>query len=204
MTRTTTSRARFRNSLIFRGLLRLTRVPTRPYHRAVVQRTSRAGRSEDTRSEDELLARYQIGEVAERTGVTQRTLRFYEEKGLLRPPERMEGGFRLYSDADVERIASIRNMQSLLGLTLAEIKEMVEADELLAQIRATFRPDRELPERKKRVETIIEALRRQLTIVEHKLEALTEMRGELRERLENVEERRRLIVEAIETGHPLD
>lgn len=170
----------------------------------MVQRTSRAGRSEDTRSEDELLARYQIGEVAERTGVTQRTLRFYEEKGLLRPPERMEGGFRLYSDADVERIASIRNMQSLLGLTLAEIKEMVEADELLAQIRATFRPDRELPERKKRVETIIEALRRQLTIVEHKLEALTEMRGELRERLENVEERRRLIVEAIETGHPLD
>ena len=43
----------------------------------------------------------QIGEVAERTGVTQRTLRFYEEKGLLRPPTRMEGGFRLYSEDDV-------------------------------------------------------------------------------------------------------
>lgn len=169
-----------------------------------MQRASRAGRSEDTRTDDESLARYQIGEVAERTGVTQRTLRFYEEKGLLRPPERMEGGFRLYSDADVERISSIRNMQSLLGLTLAEIKEMVEADELLAQIRATFRPDRELPERKKRVETIIEALHRQLAIVEHKLEALGEMRGELRERLENVEERRRHIIEAIETGHPLE
>ena len=39
----------------------------------------------------------QIGEVAERTGVTQRTLRFYEEKGLLKPPSRLEGGFRLYS-----------------------------------------------------------------------------------------------------------
>ena len=43
----------------------------------------------------------QIGEVAERTGVTQRTLRFYEEKGLLRPPTRMDGGFRLYSEDDV-------------------------------------------------------------------------------------------------------
>ena len=150
------------------------------------------------------MARYQIGEVADRTGVTQRTLRFYEEKGLLRPPERMEGGFRLYSDADVERISSIRNMQSLLGLTLAEIKEMVEADELRAQIRATFRPDRELPERRKRIEIIIEALHRQLAIVEHKLEALTEMREELRERLESTEERRRLIIEAIETGHPLE
>ena len=44
----------------------------------------------------------QIGEVAERTGVTQRTLRFYEEKGLLQPPSRLEGGFRLCSEADVE------------------------------------------------------------------------------------------------------
>ena len=49
-------------------------------------------------------ATLQIGEVAERTGVTQRTLRFYEEKGLLRPPERMDGGFRLYSEADVKRV----------------------------------------------------------------------------------------------------
>jgi MerR family transcriptional regulator, repressor of the yfmOP operon len=148
-------------------------------------------------------ARYQIGEVADRTGVTQRTLRFYEEKGLLPPPERMDGGFRLYSDADVERITSIRSMQSLLGLTLAEIKEMVEAEELRAQMRATFRPDRELPARKERVDLVIETLHRQLAIVEAKLEALSTMRTELSERLANTEERRRQIVEAIETGQPL-
>jgi DNA-binding transcriptional MerR regulator len=148
-------------------------------------------------------ARFQIGEVAERTGVTQRTLRFYEEKGLLRPPERMDGGFRLYSEADIERITAIRNMQSLLGMTLAEIKEMVEAEELRAQIRATFRPDRELPDRKERVETVIDSVRRQLAIVESKLEALTAMRKELRERLATTEERRRQIIEAIESGVPL-
>ncbi|HLA19612.1 MAG TPA: MerR family transcriptional regulator, partial [Dehalococcoidia bacterium] len=67
----------------------------------------------------------QIGEVAERTGVTQRTLRFYEEKGLLRPPTRMDGGFRLYSEDDVSRVEHIRKLQNLLGVTLAEIKEMV-------------------------------------------------------------------------------
>jgi DNA-binding transcriptional MerR regulator len=148
-------------------------------------------------------ARYQIGEVAERTGVTQRTLRFYEEKGLLPPPERMDGGFRLYSEADVERITSIRSMQSLLGLTLAEIKEMVEAEELRAQMRATFRPDRELPARKERIEVIIDSIRRQLAIVETKLDALATMRAELTERLSNTEERRRMIIEAIETGQPL-
>ncbi len=119
------------------------------------------------------VSRFQIGEVADRTGVTQRTLRFYEEKGLLRPPERMDGGFRLYSESDIERISSIRTMQSLLGLTLAEIKDMVEADELREQIRATFRPDRELPELRERIEIIIEATQRQLAIVEHKLEALS-------------------------------
>ena len=73
----------------------------------------------------------QIGEVAERTGVTQRTLRFYEEKGLLRPPTRMDGGFRLYSEEDVKRVEHIRRLQDLLGVALAEIKEMVDAEETL-------------------------------------------------------------------------
>src|SRR5438105_816961 len=76
----------------------------------------------------------QIGEVADRTGVTQRTLRFYEERGLLKPPTRMDGGFRLYSEDDVSRVETIRRLQNLLGLTLAEIKEMVEAEEIKEEL----------------------------------------------------------------------
>jgi len=57
----------------------------------------------------------QIGEVAERLGVTHRTLRFYEEKGLLKPPTRMDGGFRLYSEEDVRRVERIKQLQRLLG-----------------------------------------------------------------------------------------
>src|SRR3954462_11683398 len=86
----------------------------------------------------------QIGEVAERTGVTQRTLRFYEEKGLLKPPSRLDGGFRLYSDDDVQRIERIRSLQTLLGFTLADIKEMVEAEEVKMQLRAEYRRDAEI------------------------------------------------------------
>ncbi len=142
-------------------------------------------------------ARYQIGEVAERTGVTQRTLRFYEEKGLLRPPERMEGGFRLYSDEDVLRIEYIRRLQQYLGFTLAEIKEMVEAEDLRQQIIATFRPDRELPARLDRVKRIIGALERQLEVVDHKVEALQEMQGDLRAKLDRVTTRRDELEEAI-------
>ena len=47
-----------------------------------------------------------IGELAERTGVTPRTIRYYEEIGLLQGSDRRKGSHRLYADADVERIAS--------------------------------------------------------------------------------------------------
>ncbi len=144
-----------------------------------------------TSAADEKAQRFQIGEVAERTGVTQRTLRFYEEKGLLNPPERMEGGFRLYSEEDIQRIEYIRQLQQLLGFTLADIKEMVEAEELRQQIIATFRPDRELPARLERTQRIIDALTRQLEVVDHKVEHLQKMQEDLRSKLTRMETRKK-------------
>ena len=147
-------------------------------------------------SEDQV-SRYQIGEVADRTGVTQRTLRFYEEKGLLNPPERMDGGFRLYSEKDIERIEYIRRLQQFLGFTLAEIKEMVEAEDLRQQIIATFRPDRELPARLERVNRIIGALERQLEVVDHKVEHLVDMQNDLRSKVDRLTIRRGELQDAI-------
>lgn len=150
-----------------------------------------------TPAADEKATRYQIGEVAERTGVTQRTLRFYEEKGLLHPPERMDGGFRLYSEDDVQRIEYIKQLQGLLGFTLAEIKDMVEAEELMQQIIATFRPDRELPARLERIEKIMDALALQVEVVEHKVEHLTSMREELRGKMDRMKRRKSELETAI-------
>jgi len=116
----------------------------------------------------------QIGEVAERTGVTQRTLRFYEEKGLLRPPSRMVGGFRLYSEQDVKRVEHIRRLQDLLGVALAEIKEMVEAEEVLRELRAQYRPDSAIDEKRRQG---------QYSIVKQKTEQMEEMKAQLKERL---------------------
>lgn len=170
----------------------LTRLFAPPYDRAVTSR-----RAADA-APPEGDKRYQIGEVAERTGVTQRTLRFYEEKGLLNPPERMDGGFRLYSNEDVERIQFIKRLQDLLGFKLSEIKEMVDAEELRVQIIATFDPDRDLPSRKKRAEQIIEALQLQLDVVERKTDQLIEMRADIRKRLRSMDERRSKIIETLE------
>ena len=177
----------------------LTRSHATPYDLRVTQQATPPDTDEPAAAPADG-ARYQIGEVADRTGVTQRTLRFYEEKGLLQPSERMQGGFRLYSEGDVERIELIKRLQGLLGLTLAEIKEMVEAEELLQQMRATFRPDRELRSRKRRVAKVLKALHLQLEIVERKIGQLHEMKKTLDERVETVQQRAREMDEALARG----
>lgn len=139
---------------------------------------------EEKEKEDARPAYLRIGEVAERTGVTERTLRFYEEKGLLKPPTRMEGGFRLYSDHDVRRVERIKGLQKLLGFSLAEeSRNMVEAEEVKMQLRAGYRPDAGLREKREAVLRAIEVTERQHALVRQKADALTQMQGHLEERL---------------------
>jgi DNA-binding transcriptional MerR regulator len=72
-----------------------------------------------------------IGVVAERTGLSLRTLRHYDEVGLLTPSARTEGGFRLYTSADIERLLLIRRMKPL-GFTLEEMADLLRVTDLLA------------------------------------------------------------------------
>ena len=125
----------------------------------------------------------QIGEIAERTGVTQRTLRFYEEKGLLKPPSRMDGGFRLYSEEDVERVEQIRQLQRLLGFSLAEIKEMVEAEEVKSQIRAEYRRDADVAERHEKISRSLSVTEKQYELIRQKVEQLLSMQQEYEAKL---------------------
>ncbi|MDX2681657.1 MerR family transcriptional regulator [Streptomyces sp. NY05-11A] len=72
----------------------------------------------------------QIGEVAARTELSLRTIRHYEETGLVIPSARSQGGFRLYTDADVARLMVIRRMKPL-GFTLDEMRALLEATDRL-------------------------------------------------------------------------
>ena len=65
-----------------------------------------------------------IGELAERTGLSLRTIRHYDEVDLLRPSGRTEGGFRLYTEHDLEQLMLIRRMKPL-GFSLEEMREML-------------------------------------------------------------------------------
>ena len=100
-------------------------------------------------------ARYRIGEVAEAAGVSTRTLRYYEELGLVSPSGHSPGGARRYSDADLARVLRIRELQQLVGFNLDEIKTIVAAESRLEELRTEFRAGRS-PQREE--ELVAEAI----------------------------------------------
>lgn len=67
---------------------------------------------------------YQIGEVADRVGLSLRTLRYYEEVGLVEPSERSPGGFRLYGEEDIQRAEFVKQLKPL-DFSLDEIRELL-------------------------------------------------------------------------------
>ncbi|MBM2614053.1 MerR family transcriptional regulator [Actinoplanes sp. LDG1-06] len=73
----------------------------------------------------------QIGEAAERVGLSIRTIRHYEEAGLVVPSARSEGGFRLYTEPDLDRLRVIKRMKPL-GFTLEEMRDLLQILDALA------------------------------------------------------------------------
>jgi DNA-binding transcriptional MerR regulator len=122
-----------------------------------------------------------IGDVARLAGTTPRTIRYYEELGLLAgAPERPSGGHRLYTPAEVERLREVIRLKQLLGVTLDELKDLLTAEEARAAVRAQLRRDDVHPERRR--ELLGEALGhidRQLELVEHRASELAKLRKEL-------------------------
>lgn len=72
-----------------------------------------------------------IGDVAERVGLSLRTVRYYEEQGLIEPAGRTVGGFRLYTDAQVDRLLLIKQMKPL-GYTVQQMCDLLRAEDDLA------------------------------------------------------------------------
>ncbi|MGH2351481.1 MAG: MerR family transcriptional regulator [Chloroflexota bacterium] len=128
----------------------------------------------------------QIGEVSQRTGLTQRALRYYESLGLLDPPTRLEGGFRLYSEQDLGRLERIVALKRLLGFSLAEIKQIMEADDLLRQIRSENRQQPDPRERRAGMERAVSIITEQVALVRSRIEAMREMQAHYERRLERL------------------
>jgi DNA-binding transcriptional MerR regulator len=90
-----------------------------------------------------------IGEVAKLTGVTTRTLRYWEELRLLQPSSYRASGERLYSPTDVARVTRIRNLQELLGFSLSEVRAVLNAGDVdvLDRVRSELKTENLSPSR---------------------------------------------------------
>jgi DNA-binding transcriptional MerR regulator len=133
-----------------------------------------------------------IGDVARLLGTTPRTIRYYEEIGLIAEPSvRPSGAHRSYSQEEVERLREVMRLKELLGVTLEELKTLLTAEEARAEVRRQLR--REDVGRARRRELLEEALthiERQLELVRHRAEELSRLDHELSETRRRV--RRRL------------
>jgi DNA-binding transcriptional MerR regulator len=91
-----------------------------------------------------------IGAAAERAGVSERALRYYQQLGLL-VPACTPGGLRRYSEEDLARVARIRELQALLGLNLDEIAVVLRNEDRLAEIRLSYHDERTSDEDRRRL-----------------------------------------------------
>jgi DNA-binding transcriptional MerR regulator len=135
-----------------------------------------------------------IGEVAERTGMTTRTIRYYEEIGLLEGGDRRKGEHRLYDDADVERLQELTRLRDLLNLSLEELKQLVEAEEARAAIRRRFAATDSDAERLRLLDAALPHVDTQLELVRRRKRELEGLEGEL------VDKRRRILARRRELG----
>jgi DNA-binding transcriptional MerR regulator len=127
---------------------------------------------------------YTIEQVSARTGLTKRTLRYYEEVGLLPPAGRTEGNYRRYNEEDIERLERIKKLRDLLGFSLADIRKLLNAEDERGQIKVAYQHETEAAAKIAQLDRADELIRIQLHLIEQKMEGLEQMRTSLLSKLE--------------------
>ena len=125
-----------------------------------------------------------IGEVAKRAGTTPRTIRYYEEIGLLPiTGGRQPGAHRTYAEADVERLTELLRLKELLGLSLEELKELIEAEGARAELRREWHGGVKDPVRRREIiEESLAYASRQLELVRRRRDEIATLEKEVLER----------------------
>jgi MerR family transcriptional regulator, repressor of the yfmOP operon len=130
---------------------------------------------------------YQIGEAAEITGLTHRTLHYYEEIGLLGERDHAPGKHRVYTDEDLERISRIKRFKELMGHQLSEIKEIIDLDLERQSLREEAVIAVSKAEKVRKLERIREIFVKELGILKERQSRLGEVESLLTERIKGVE-----------------
>ncbi len=134
-----------------------------------------------------------IGDVARLAGTTPRTIRYYEEIGLLPAASGREpGSHRTYAEADVERLTELLRLKELLGVSLEELKQLVEAEEARAALRREWQSGVEDHARRRQIlDESLGYISRQLELVRRRREEIAGLEAELLVRRKRVRTRLR-------------
>jgi DNA-binding transcriptional MerR regulator len=134
-----------------------------------------------------------IGDVAKLAGTTPRTIRYYEEIGLLPASgSRERGAHRTYAEEDVERLADLLRLKDLLGLSLEELKALVEAEDARASLRREWQTGVEDPVRRRQIlDESLGHIGRQLDLVRRRRDEIANLESELLNKRKRVQSRLR-------------
>ena len=134
-----------------------------------------------------------IGDVAKLAGTTPRTIRYYEEIGLLpAAASRERGAHRTYAEEDVERLTDLLRLKDLLGLTLEELKRLVEAEDTRAALRREWQSGVEDPVRRRQIlDESLGHIGRQLDLVRRRRDEISALETELLAKRRRVQSRLR-------------
>jgi DNA-binding transcriptional MerR regulator len=159
--------------------------------------------SRQTESETLSEGSMRIGEAARRSGVTTRTLRYWEEIGLLSPKGRegRAGSERLYMAADLARASRIKELQDLLGFSLCEIKAVLEADDVVEALRAAAQASAEPKVQLALLDDAIEANARLLARVDTTLNRVQAFRTDRFEKARRMRAYRKKLLAQLQQGN---
>jgi DNA-binding transcriptional MerR regulator len=127
-----------------------------------------------------------INEVAAETGLTTRTIRYYEEIGLLEPAARSDGDYRLYDASDLDRLQFIRSLRDDAGFSLSQIRQLLEDEAARERNRERLRNTTDPAERRQYLGEAEERVLRQVALLDAKAARLAVMLDDARARLARI------------------
>jgi DNA-binding transcriptional MerR regulator len=133
---------------------------------------------------------FRIGELAKLTGTTPRTIRYYEELGLLPAASRETGAHRTYGPTHLERLRELLRLKELLGVSLEELRELVAAQSARGALRREWDEGIEDPVRRRQVlEEAMTHVDSQIALVRHRRKEVEALERELSEKRKRIKAR---------------
>ncbi|WHY71079.1 MerR family transcriptional regulator [Fictibacillus enclensis] len=128
-----------------------------------------------------------IDEAAKITGITKRAIRYYEEIGLIQPPERSDGQVRLYTDEDIKQLKRVVDAKEVLGFSLQELQHFLTIKERVLEHKDQYESTKDTTIQQSELEEIAVGLKEQEKMLQQKMEKMKSFQGELKDLIQKVD-----------------